>query len=181
MNKQILTNTKMAFEYIVSDKQTELNHISKIPDGEHEEIRQIFYAKGFQGEALDKVIKTICQDKKIWIDTMLTEEHGLRKTPLNLWRSAIVTFMAFILVGTIPLLPLPAKFFNMQQQFILSALFASIMFFLIGILKSFIVDEPLYSSAIRTLLTGSTAAGLAFLTGYLLRNIFAMMGSNTRN
>jgi VIT1/CCC1 family predicted Fe2+/Mn2+ transporter len=107
---------------------------------------------------------------------MLTEEHGLRKTPLNPCRSATVTFVALILVGTIPLLPLLATFLTMQQQFIFSALLASVMFFLIGILKSFIVDKPLLSSAIRTLLTGSTAAGLAFFTGYLLRNIFAIDG-----
>jgi len=165
---------KAELEVIESVRQSERNHINKIPDGEREEIRQIFYAKGFRGEILDKVIDTICQDKKVWIDTMLTEEHGLRKTGLNPWRSAIVTFVAFILVGTIPLLPLLTTFLNTQQKFIFSTLLASFMFFLIGMLKSVIVNKPLFTSGLRTLLTGSAAAGLAFFTGYLLRNIFAI-------
>jgi len=167
---------KAELEFIESIRQSELNHINKILAGEREEIRQIFYKKGFRGTTLNTVVDTICQDKKIWIETMLTEEHGLRKTALNPWRSAIVTFVAFLLAGTIPLLPLLTTFLTIQQQFIFSALFASFMFFLIGILKSFIVDKPLFTSGLRTLLTGSTAAALAFFTGYLLREITGVKG-----
>ena len=63
-----------------ADKQTierframEERHIDGIPEGEREEIRQIFAGKGFDGEMLEEVVHIITQDRKQWVDTMLTE------------------------------------------------------------------------------------------------------------
>jgi VIT1/CCC1 family predicted Fe2+/Mn2+ transporter len=42
----------------------------------------------------------------------------------------------------------------MTQQFIISAILAGIMFFLIGMLKSIALKKPALKSGIRTLLTG---------------------------
>ena len=46
------------------------------------------------------------------------------------------------------------------------------MFFMIGIIKSKVFDRPLIASGLRTLLTRGTATGLAFYTGFILREIF---------
>ena len=54
---------------------------------------------------LEKVVDTITADKKIWLEIMLVEEHGLSKTIQKPSISAGVTFLAFIAVGAIPLLP----------------------------------------------------------------------------
>jgi hypothetical protein len=51
------------------------------------------------------------------------------------------------------------------------------MFFLVGSLKSLVFAKPFLRSGIYTLLTGSAAAGLAFLTGYLLRAVIGMEGA----
>jgi VIT1/CCC1 family predicted Fe2+/Mn2+ transporter len=60
----------------------------------------------------------------------------------------------------------------MTQQFIISAILAGIMFFLIGMLKSIALKKPALKSGIRTLLTGGAAAGLAYFTAYFLREVF---------
>lgn len=159
-------------EFIDSVRRSEERHIEVIPEGEREELRQIFRAKGFDGDVLETIVSTISEDKKLWIDTMLTEEHGIRKAYPNPWASAAATFFAFILVGTMPLLPFLATTLQMQQKFFISAGIAGVMFFLIGMLKSFVFDRPMIRSGFRTLLTGGTAAGLAFYTGYLLREVF---------
>jgi len=162
-------SNKAQQEFIDSVRQTEEKHINKIPEGEREEIRQIFYRKGFREDILKTIVETISRDKNLWIDTMLTEEHGIHKIATNPWKSAGTTFVAFIIVGAVPLLPFIVLSLTMQQQFILSAGMAGTMFFLIGMLKSFVFHKPLLLSGLRTLLTGSIAAGLAFLIGYLLR------------
>jgi hypothetical protein len=55
----------------------ERRHLAVIPDGEREEIRQIFAAKGFAGDDLDRVVNVITSDKNLWTKTMATEEYGL--------------------------------------------------------------------------------------------------------
>jgi VIT1/CCC1 family predicted Fe2+/Mn2+ transporter len=61
---------------------------------------------------------------------------------------------------------------EMSQQFVISAFLAATMFFLIGMLKSLELAKPLLLSGVRTLLTGGTAAALAYFTAYFLREVF---------
>lgn len=161
-------------EFTESIRQTEQEHIDKVPAGEREEIRQIFQKKGFVGEVLEKIVETISNDKRLWIDTMLTEEHGIQKSGPNPFMSAIATFSAFLSVGAIPLIPFLIMGLETQLQFIISACLAGIMFFFIGMMKSLIFANPVFRSGLKTLLTGGAAAGLAFLTGYLLRVVFGI-------
>jgi len=167
---------KANIEFTAKIRRTEEEHIEKVPEGEREEIRQIFQKKGFTGETLERIIDTICKDKQLWVETMLTEEHGIQKTALNPKKSALTTFLAFFLVGIIPLIPFLIPSLEMQQQFILSSCLAGIMFFSIGAIKGLVFNKPIFTSGLSTLITGGTAAVLAFLAGYLLRNAFGIEG-----
>ncbi|WP_299873082.1 VIT1/CCC1 transporter family protein [uncultured Cocleimonas sp.] len=159
-------------EFTAAIKRTEEEHIDNIPEGEREEIRQIFQQKGFSGEILEEIVKTISQDRRLWVETMLTEEYGIPKATASPWRSGFTTFAAFLIVGAMPLLPFLINSLSMQQQFLISSGIAGVMFFSIGMLKSFLFAMPVFVSGLRTLLTGSAAAGLAYLTGYILRTVF---------
>lgn len=164
-------SSKAEEEFFESTKKTEERHIDEIPEGEREEVRQIFKAKGFNEELVERIVDTITADKKIWLEVMLAEEHGLSKTAPKPWVSAGVTFVAFVSVGAIPLTPYIASSMSMNQQFIASAFLAGVMFFLIGMLKSLALEKPVFLSGVRTLLTGGTAAALAYFTAHFLREI----------
>jgi VIT1/CCC1 family predicted Fe2+/Mn2+ transporter len=155
-------------------RRMEEEHIDRVPAGEREEIRQVYRRKGFSGDILETIVSTISQDRQLWIETMLTEEHGLQKIDLNPTRSAAVTFSAFLLAGSIPLLPLLFAGLGIQRQFLLSALLAGAVFFSIGMLKSLAFAKPLLRAGLATLLTGGAAASLAYLTGYFLHHFFAI-------
>lgn len=156
-------------------RRTEEEHIDATPHGEREEVRQIFRQKGFDGEILERIVDTISSNRKLWVETMLMEEHGLQRIAATPWRSGVVTFAAFVCAGTIPLLPLLFSNWGMQQRFMLSTILAGLVFFSIGILKSLTSPRAALGSGLRTLLTGGTAAGLAFLVGHLLRETFSPM------
>jgi VIT1/CCC1 family predicted Fe2+/Mn2+ transporter len=161
-------------EFIDAMRREEERHIEHVPEGEREEIRQIFAQKGFADAALEHIVATITADRKLWIETMLAEEHGLQGPHPNPLRAGTVTFVAFVLIGVIPLLPLLVAPLGMPGQLFASAALAAIVFFAIGSLKSLFLGRPAIKAGLATLLTGGSAAGLAFAVGYLLRNAFGV-------
>lgn len=109
-------SNQAAQEFVESVRKIEEKHIDEVPEGEREEIRQIFQRKGFSGDILEKIVDTICQDRELWIETMLTEEHGLHKYNSDPWVSAGTTFAAFLLVGSVPLLPFTALILPISER-----------------------------------------------------------------
>ena len=85
----------------------EQKHIALVPDGEREEIRQIFAAKGFSGNDLERIVTVITSDQALWAKTMAVEEYGLSPTPRSPTLAALSTFTAFIMCGLVPLVALP--------------------------------------------------------------------------
>jgi hypothetical protein len=57
-------------------RRVEEEHVATTPEGEREEVRQIFAAKGFEGDDLERVVALLTSERERWIDTMLREEHG---------------------------------------------------------------------------------------------------------
>lgn len=154
-------------------RETEKYHISKIPDGEREEIRQIFAAKGFEGEDLDRAVEIITSDVERWVDTMVQEELGMSLNRPVAWRAALSTFLAFILVGSLPLLTFVYLLFhpNSIDAFLWSCLITSATFFAVGSYKSRIVQKNWFTGGLETLAVGGTAAALAYIVGVLLQGL----------
>lgn len=158
---------------IASTERIERQHIDLVPEGEREEIRQLFHAKGFEGELLEQVVETLCREPDRWVTTMLQEEHGLSSVGINPLRAALVTFSAFLIVGALPLLPYTIPSIATTTQFLASLGLACGVFLAIGMLKSAVYGLPAWRSGLRTLFMGSAAAGLAFATGYLAQRLLA--------
>jgi VIT1/CCC1 family predicted Fe2+/Mn2+ transporter len=151
--------------------EVERRHIALEPDGEREEIRQIFAAKGFSGDDLERIVETISANERAWINTMLSEEYGLAAAPRDPWKAAFATFAAFALCGLMPLLPYLAG-----GGLSGSVLLTGATFFGIGSAKSRWSLKPWWRSGTETLAIGMAAAGLAYLTGHLLRMLLSSGG-----
>lgn len=161
-------------EWIEKARRREQQHIAEIPEGEKEEIRQIFLKKGLQEPDLTQVVKAITKDEKLWIETMLTEEWGLPLQTTHPWKSALATFGAFLTVGAIPLIPFfVLQGVTVQGVFGLSLILTLAAFFLVGLGKGKILERPIFRAGLQTALLGGLAAFLAFLVGYGLRKFTA--------
>ena len=149
-------------------RRIEEEHIQMVPHGEREEVRQIFAAKGFEGEVLEEIVSGITQDRQQWVDMMLTEELGLRlETPVPV-RAGLTTFTAFVMAGIIPLFPLLfSSFMTPAMTYGASAASTGAAFFLIGLIKGWRIKKPWIVSGLETLGVGGAAALLAFLVGSL--------------
>jgi VIT1/CCC1 family predicted Fe2+/Mn2+ transporter len=152
-------------------RRMEEKHIRVVPDGEREEIRQIYAAKGFSGDLLEGIVSGIVSDRRQWVDTMLSEEWGLLLNPPSPKRVAAVTFVAFILAGLIPLAPLLlSEALGARLTFIASVIATTIGFALIGAVRGKVSDEPMLPSSIETVVVGGVAASLAYGVGVVLRS-----------
>ena len=166
--------TKSEQEDLKRLEAIENRHIDLAPEGEREEVRQIFQNKGFGGEDLDRVVELVTSDRKRWVRTMLTEEYGLPQEVRSPWRAALSTFSAFLLCGLVPLLPF---LLNMTNPVVVSVVFTGSVFFIIGSIRSRWSTASWWYSGLSTLLVGAAAAGLAYLIGMLLREWAPNLGA----
>ena len=146
----------------------EYRHIDLAPEGEREEVRQIFQLKGFEGEDLRHIVELVTANRNRWVRTMLTEEYGLPREVRSPWIAAMSTFTAFLVCGLVPLLP---YLLGASQSLSLSTFMTGTMFFAIGSLKSKWSTASWLQSGLTTLLVGAIAASLAYGTGVVLKNL----------
>lgn len=144
--------------------EIEERHITQNPDGEREELRQILALRGLSGHTLEQATTEIAQSKSNWIGMMLTDEYGLAPTPPDPMRAALMTFGAFMVAGSIPLLPFVL---GMHDAFSISIVATLITFFLIGTGKSRWSLAKWWYSGTETLLIGGVAALIAYSVGGL--------------
>jgi VIT1/CCC1 family predicted Fe2+/Mn2+ transporter len=157
--------TKAEHDDLKRLEAVENRHIDSFPEGEREEVRQIFQQKGFAGEDLSRIVQLITADRRRWVRTMLTEEYGLPYEVRSPWIAALSTFSSFFVCGLIPLLP---YLFQFTDAFMLSFITTAATFFAIGSVKSRWSTTSWLRSGMVTLLVGAIAAGLAFTAGLIL-------------
>ncbi len=160
--------TRAEIEDLKLLEAVEYRHIEATPEGEREEVRQIYHEKGFAGDDLERVVELITADRKRWVQTMLTEEYGLPREVRSPGLAAASTFSAFLVCGLAPLLPF---LFGIEDAFEYSTLLTGAVFFAIGSIKSRWSTVRWWRSGLETLLVVSAAAGLAYVIGALLRDL----------
>lgn len=154
----------------------EVWEMDNLPRREREEIRDIYKKKGFEGELLEKVVDKICSDRKVWLQTMMIDELGMMKESKHPLTSAVVTFVAFTIVGSIPMIPYLAGVvfkFDIQNYFPYSIAMTAIALCVVGYVKGWVVGISRIKAALQTMLIGGVAAAVSYTVGYLLKSFAA--------
>lgn len=154
-------------------RKQEYLEVEDMPEAEKEEVREIYKAKGFEGVMLDKVVEVITADKNRWVNVMMKEEHGMvaeKKSPLLI---GAVTYLSFIAIGIIPLLIYVWDFWSTIRMnlFLLSSLLTALGFIIIGMLKTFVNQTPVWKGILETLILGMVAAFVAYFVGDFLEKL----------
>lgn len=167
-------SVKAQFEKYRKYQQYERWGVENIPESEKEEIRSIYHKKGMKGKLLEKVVEVITSDKEVWVEEMMQGEFKMapeKNTPLS---SGIITFISFLLIGSIPLIPflIPGSSQLVGlSPFTLTCLLTGLAFVIIGFTKSHINHTSLSLAISETLVLGVAAALIAYFTGYFLESI----------
>ena len=154
-------------------KQIEYWEIEHMPDIEREEIREIYKAKGFEGNILEEIVKTITADKDRWVDVMMKEELEMIEENRSPFFIGAVTYVSFILVGLIPLLIYVWDYLGSVNGnlFIWSSVLTAMGFIIIGVLKTYVTQTKVWRGVLETLILGAIAALVAYFVGDLLEHL----------
>ncbi|MEX0628973.1 MAG: VIT1/CCC1 transporter family protein [Cucumibacter sp.] len=167
------SGTKADLDDYARLKQIELRHIRRHPEGEREELRQIYARKGFAGEELERVVDLLSRHEDVLLETMMAEEYGLTAVQRSPLLAALATFLAFIVCGAIPLLPFVLGF---GASALYATVVTGVVFFFIGTVKSRWSTQSWYASGRETFIIGMAAAGLAYAVGAALRGLAGGVG-----
>ena len=150
--------------------------VDNLPEKEKEEIREIYQAKGFEGELLEQVVEVITADKDRWVDVMMKEELNMTKADKSPLAMGAMTFVSFVLVGLIPLVSYVWDYSSdeaSQYLFKISIVLTSLAFVGIGWLKSYVAETSRIRSISETLFLGAAAAILSYFVGSFLEQMIA--------
>lgn len=167
-------SNKSRIEYETSEREREKWEVENYPDGEREEIRQIYRKKGFHGDDLERAVEIITSNQDIWLETMMIEELGIIKENNHPFFNGLSTFISFLIAGFIPLL-----FFVVaiavpglsKYTFGMSVALTAITLFAVGSLRVLVTQTNWLKSGFEMLIIGGAAASGAYIIGYVLRGL----------
>jgi vacuolar iron transporter family protein len=169
MGAVLYTSTKAAKEHYYAELKRERKEIEEIPELEREEIREIYYNKGFRGKQLDHIVKTITSDKDVWLDTMMTEE--LRMFPdeyENPLKKGIFVGFAAIVGSIIPLAPF--FIFDKVIAMYIAVVVSAAVLFAVGAVKAKWYELDWKKAGLEMAAIGTVAA----LIGYAIGKAFGV-------
>lgn len=168
------SSDKAEIERIKHVTEMEKDAIKNRPGEETVEINGILEDFGFRGKDLDRATEIITSDPATWVHMMLHHEFHIIEDNLQPKKGALATFISFQLIGLIPLLGYMLNGlmnFSDTNIFIITAVSTLFALFLVGTIKSKFTKQSWILAGISTMLIGGIAASIAFLVGYLLRNL----------
>ena len=160
------TSTLSERDYYAAEREREAAEIDAAPEAERQEIRDIYAAKGFTGELLDRVVDTIVSNRQIWLATMMDEELHLQPVATSdILRSAGVITVATLIGHMIPLLPFLVL--ARTPALILAIALSAVVLFGVGVYSAVTLVGDWRRSGLKMMVIGLGAASVGFLIGRL--------------
>ena len=155
-------------DFYESERDREYRHIVEVPRLEKEEIRQIYKEKGFEGDLLERIVRTITTDQDVWVAVMLAEEHQLAPVYRGqAFKNALVVGVSAIVGSLIPLLPF--AILPVMTGMWVSVLITALVLFGVGVYKAKKTVGRPGKSGLEMALIGTLSALAGYLVGVLLK------------
>lgn len=164
-------STKAEVDYNNSERKREEWEVNHNPEGEKNELEELYISKGISKEDSKTLTNIISKYKKAWVDIMMVEELGIIENDDSPLKNALVTFFSFATFGFVPILGYMIGTrieWLSGSVFLLDCILTGITLMVLGAIKGSITTKNKFISAIETLIVGGLAAGVAFAVGQIL-------------
>ena len=155
-------------------RRAEERRMEADPVGARARLATLFREAGVPDGPMDAVLDGVTANRGRSADLLLGELGGEPVGSDEARRAGFATFIAFLVVGAIPLLAFIAEAVGVDlggRGFLISTGLTAVAFFLVGAAKGVLVDRSWLRDGIETLALGGTAAAVAFSVGWLLRGL----------
>ena len=158
-------------DYTKAEHTREKWELDNYPEGEKREMVELYMKRGMTEEDAVSVIDVMAKYKNFFLDVMMVEELGLMPPDEDdqPWKNGVVTFVAFVLFGFIPLLSYVtanATGASDSVNFIVACVLTGVTMFLLGAAKAKFTNQSMLRSALLMLLNGGMAAVAAYLVSW---------------
>mmetsp|Transcript_20348 Transcript_20348/g.36193 ORF Transcript_20348/g.36193 Transcript_20348/m.36193 type:complete len:299 (+) Transcript_20348:90-986(+) len=165
-------------EHVAHERRRECWEFDNYPEGEVEEMIELYEQRGLPLEKADVVVKTMAKYRDFFIDVMMAEELKLKVPDEddNPYMDGFITFASFLIFGTLPLLgyifvPLVHPTASQELLFLSACLSTMMVLFGLGTFKSRFSTQSWYRSGLEFLVLGSAAAATSYFIGAFVRDI----------
>lgn len=167
-------SSKAENEWILSERNREEWELDNYPQGEIQEMIEIYQSKGVSKTDAELVITTLAKYKSFFVDLMMAQELELQVPEEDHVKESIregfVMFCSFAFFGSLPLLGyviIPARFPSMSEEslFTCACVVTGCVLFLLGSVKSYFSNQKWYRAGLETLSLGGCCATVAYTLG----------------
>ena len=146
----------------------EASELREDPEGEGEELKLIYEAKGLSPEEAETMARRLLADRTTAIDALAREELGIDPKDLggSAWEAAVSSFALFALGAVLPILPFVVT--RGARAVVASAVVSALALFTLGAAITVFTGTSAWRAGGRQLLLGLAAAGLTFGLGRLI-------------
>ena len=157
-------SSKSQREYLERLLHEEEEEIARDPEGERQEIWDMYRSRGYADEEIEIIARRLLSDKKLLLEDMAHKELGISpdtlEEPLG---NAFVMGTAYVIGGSVPVLPYLVLPISTAMPISIAGTLLAL--FLFGGLKGRIVKQVWWRSGLEMLLIAGVAALVGFFIG----------------
>lgn len=166
-------SSKAESEWILSERKREMWEMDNYPEGEVNEMIDIYSARGMTREDSKTVVNIMSKYKNFFVDVMMAEELQLTVPEDDyVWenfKEGVIMFLSFAAFGSLPLLGyvLIPMYFQGLAGFLFetACVVTGVALFIMGSIKSSFSNANWFTSGLETLVLGGACATIAFTIG----------------
>lgn len=169
-------STKSEREYYERERTRQAQEIESVPEQERALLAGVYERQGYSRGEASSLVDIQSRDHERLVDAAMVSRLGLLPEGRRPGLTALATFVAFVLAGSLPLLAFVLGLvvpIDEATALRISAVLTAVALFALGTARVLVTERKWWRSGLEMLVVGGLAALVAYVTGLVLRQLGA--------